>query len=134
RAGAGERWHAVARTWPTLVLFVAVVGGIYFGAFDPTAGAAVGAVGAGILALWKGRLGLGGFLACLKDTARTTAMIFLIVLGADFFNIFLALTGVAGQLSEMAAASGLNPYVILVLLLLVYLVLGCFMDSLAMIF
>ena len=61
-------------------------------------------------------------------------MIFLILLGAGFLNIFMALTGVADQLSALAAASGLNPYVILILLLVVYLLLGCLMDSLAMIF
>ena len=63
-----------------------------------------------------------------------TGMIFLILLGADFLNIFMALTGVADFLSELAVGSGLNPYTILVLFLLIYLVLGCLMDSLAMIF
>ena len=87
-----------------------------------------------MLAFWKGGLDLDGFIACLKDTAKTSGMIFLIVLGADFLNIFMALTGVADELSALASASTLNPYIILVLLLLVYLALGCLMDSLAMIF
>lgn len=134
RAQGHERVRALLETWPTLVLFVVVIGGIYFGVFDPTEGAAIGAFGAGILAFWKGHLDLEGLVACLKDTAKTSGMIFLIVLGADFLNIFMALTGVADQLSELAASSGLNPYVILVLLLIVYLALGCLMDSLAMIF
>jgi C4-dicarboxylate transporter DctM subunit len=134
RADRRQRWHAILETWPTLLLFIVVVGGIYFGIFDPTEGAAVGAVGAGVLAFWKGGLRLDGFAACLLDTAKTTGMIFLIVLGADFLNIFMALTGIAEQLSEIAAASSLNPYLILILLLVVYLVLGCLMDSLAMIF
>ena len=111
-----------------------VIGGIYFGIFDPTEGAAVGAFGAGVLAFWKGHLDLRGFFSCVKDAAKTTGMIFLILLGAGFLNIFMALTGVADQLSALAAGSGLNPYAILVLLLLVYLLLGCLMDSLAMIF
>lgn len=134
RASWSERRQAILDTWPTLILFVVVVGGIYFGVFDPTEGAAVGAVGAAALAFWKGRLTLQGFFACLKDTAKTTGMIFLIVLGADFLNIFMALTGIAEQLSAVAAASGLNPYLILILLLIAYLILGCLMDSLAMIF
>jgi C4-dicarboxylate transporter DctM subunit len=71
---------------------------------------------------------------CLKATAKTTGMIFMIVLGADFLNIFMALTGIAEQLSQLAGNSGLNPYLILTLLLIVYLGLGCLMDSLAMIF
>jgi tripartite ATP-independent transporter DctM subunit len=134
RATGRQRARALLETWPTLLLFVVVIGGIYFGVFDPTEGAAVGAFGAGALALSKGHMGLDGFLACLKDTAKTTGMIFLILLGAGFLNIFMALTGVADQLSALAAESGMNPYAILVLLLLIYLILGCLMDSLAMIF
>lgn len=133
RTSASVRVRALFDTWPTILLFVVVIGGIYFGVFDPTEGAAFGAFGAGVLAFWKGRLDRAGFFACLKDTAKTTGMIFLIVLGADFLNIFMALTGVAEQLSVMAAESGLNPYVILVLLLVVYLLLGCVMDGLPMI-
>jgi C4-dicarboxylate transporter, DctM subunit len=134
RASQHERWIALLDTWPTILLFLIVIGGIYIGVFDPTEGAAVGAFGAGLLAFWKGRLDFAGLVDCLKGTAKLTGMIFLIVLGADFLNVFFALTGVAGHLSELAAASNLNPYVILVLLLLIYLVLGCLMDSLAMIF
>jgi tripartite ATP-independent transporter DctM subunit len=134
RASGKQRMVALIETWPTLALFVLVVGGIYFGVFDPTEGAAVGAAGAGALAFWKGNLGLSGFVDCLKATAKTTGMIFMIVLGADFLNIFMALTGIAEQLSQLAGNSGLNPYLILTLLLIVYLGLGCLMDSLAMIF
>jgi tripartite ATP-independent transporter DctM subunit len=134
RATASERWRALLETWPTLLLFLVVIGGIYAGIFDPTEGAAVGAFGAGILAFWKGQLNREGLIECFKDTARTTGMIFMIVLGADFLNIFMALTGVADQLSVLAASSGFNPYLILLLLLVVYLALGCLMDSLAMIF
>ena len=134
RACNRERLHALIETWPTLLLFVVVIGGIYFGIFDPTEGAAVGAFGAGVLAFWTGHLDAGGLAECMKDAAKTTGMIFLILLGAGFLNIFMALTGVADQLSGMAENSGLNPYLILILLLLVYLLLGCLMDSLAMIF
>jgi tripartite ATP-independent transporter DctM subunit len=134
RANGSERLRALVDTWPTLTLFTVVIGGIYFGVFDPTEGAAVGAFGAGVLAFWKGKLDRAGFFACLKDTAKTSGMIFMIVLGADFLNIFMALTGVAEQLSAAAAASSLNPYLILIALLVIYLVLGCLMDSLAMIF
>ncbi len=134
RASTKERLQALIETWPTILLFVVVIGGIYFGIFDPTEGAAVGAFGAGVLAFWKGRLGLGGLVSCIKDAAKITGMIFLILLGAGFLNIFMALTGVAEQLSQLAANSGLNPYLILILLLLGYLLLGCLMDSLAMIF
>ena len=134
RSSGAEKVRALVDTWPTLALFVIVIGGIYVGIFDPTEGAAVGAFGAGALAWWKGSLDLAGLADCFRDTARTCGMIFMIVLGADFLNIFMALTGVADQLSAAAASSGLNPYLILLSLLIVYLALGCLMDSLAMIF
>ncbi|MBH97090.1 MAG: C4-dicarboxylate ABC transporter permease [Rhodospirillaceae bacterium] len=134
RASSKERIQALIETWPTISLFLIVIGGIYFGIFDPTEGAAVGAFGAGILAYWKGGLDGKSLSSCIKNTAKTTGMIFLILLGAGFLNIFFALTGVAGQLSELAQASSLSPYLILILFLLAYLILGCLMDSLAMIF
>ena len=72
RADASERWHAILETWPTLLLFIVVIGGIYFGLFDPTEGAAVGAFGAAVLAIWKGGLDVEGLLACVRDAAKTT--------------------------------------------------------------
>ena len=134
RADASQRWNAILQTRPTLLLFIVVIGGIYFGLFDPTEGAAVGAFGAALLAIWKVGFDIKILFDCIRNTAKMTGMIFLILLGADFLNIFMALTGVADFLSELAVGSGLNPYTILVLFLLIYLVLGCLMDSLAMIF
>ena len=75
-----------------LVVFVLVIGGIYAGVFTPTEGAAVGAFCTGLLALAAGGLRGGGLADCLYATASSTAMIFLILLGADLFNVFLALT------------------------------------------
>lgn len=129
-----QRRAALARSWPTLALFLVVIGGIYLGVFDPTEAAAVGVAGAAVLARLLGGLSLPGFVDCLKDTAVTTAMIFLILLGADFVNIFLALAGFPGYVSELAASSGWHPYLILFAMIAMYFVLGCFLDSLAMIF
>ena len=134
RSDASQRWNAILETWPTLLLFIVVIGGIYFGLFDPTEGAAVGAFGAALLAMWKVGFDVKILFDCIRNTAKMTGMIFLILLGADFLNIFMALTGVADFLSELAVGSDLSPYTILVLFLLIYLVLGCLMDSLAMIF
>jgi len=129
-----KRLRAIASTWPTMVLFVAVIGGIYLGFFDPTEAAAVGVVGAGLLAWRTGGLNRVGFIDALLGTAQTTAMIFIILLGAEFLNAFLALSGFPAYIAELAATSDLSPFLILAAMLFFYLVLGCFMDSLAMIF
>jgi len=129
-----ERRHALAQSWPTLALFLVVIGGIYFGIFDPTEAAAVGACGAALLARLQGALNLNAFLQSLKAAMSTTAMIFLILLGADFVNIFLALADFPQYVSELAGNSGWHPYLILITMIVFYFLLGCFMDSLAMIF
>ncbi len=133
RASARERRHAVIQTWPVLFIFVLVIGGIYAGMFTPTEGAAVGALGTGLIAVWRGGLRLAGFVECLMGAAGTTAMIFLILLGADFFNAFLGLSRMPLELAEVIGTSGLAPMAILLGIILIYLLLGCVMDSLAMI-
>ncbi|UCG72243.1 MAG: TRAP transporter large permease, partial [Chromatiales bacterium] len=134
RVAAAERWRALLDTWPTIALFLLVIGGIYVGWFNPTEAAAIGVFGAAVLAWLGGGLDRGGVVGALLEVARSTAMIFMILLGADFLNIFLALAGFPAWIAELAATSGLSPYLILSLMILFYFVLGCFMDSLAMIF
>ena len=129
----GERVRRIGRVWPVLAIFLAVIGGIYLGVFTPTEAAAIGAAAIGLVALACGRLRRGILSASLLETARTTGMIFLILIGAEMFNAFLALTQIPSALAEALAASGLAPVAILVGILMVYLVLGCVMDSLAMI-
>lgn len=131
---ATAKWRAVIATGPTLILFLVVIGGIYAGLFDPTEAAAVGAFGAGVLAVWKGGMDRQGFVAALLGTAESTAMIFIILLGAELLNAFLALSGFPAYLADLAANSDWSPLLILVCMLGIYLLLGCFMDSLAMIF
>ncbi|MEP2640345.1 TRAP transporter large permease [Roseobacter sp.] len=127
------RWAALANTWPVLVIFGVVVGGIYLGWFTPTEGAAIGAAGTGIIALASGNLTWGVFRDSLFGTARTTAMIFFIVLGAGFYNSFLALSGVPQFMADWVLAQGLSPWLVLSVVLVFYLVFGCLMDSLSMI-
>jgi len=119
--------------WPVLLVFGLVVGGIYLGWFTPTEGAAVGAAGTGIIALLSGNLTWRVFVESILSTATNTAMIFFIILGAGFYNSFLALTQVPQELSMAVANSGLGPWTILVIILAFYLVFGCLMDSLSMI-
>jgi tripartite ATP-independent transporter DctM subunit len=133
RAGAGERLQALLRTWPVIVIFVVVIGGIYTGWFTPTEGAAVGAFGTALVAFWRGGLRLDGFIDCLKGAAVSSAMIFMILLGASYFNAFLGLSRMPLELADVIATSGLAPYVVLFMMIGLYLLLGCVMDSLAMI-
>lgn len=133
KAAWPERWTSVLETWPVATIFLLVIGGIYLGWFTPTEGAAVGACSTGLLAALHGGMRLPGLLDCLKETAKATAMIFLILLGAELFNAFLALTRMPMEAAAAIGASGWPPVLVLSAILLLYLVLGCVMDSLSMI-
>ena len=128
-----ERMKALFDVWPVLVVFLLVVGGIYLGWFTPTEGAAVGAFGTAVIAWFAGGLNRGTLAESFYVTARTSAMIFFIVLGAAFYNGFLALTQLPQETSAWVGQSGLNPWMILIIILVFYLLLGCLMDSLSMI-
>ena len=133
RVPDGQRFRELLNVWPVLVVFTAVVGGIYGGFFTPTEGAAVGALGTGIIAFFNGGLTWRTLLDSFTDTARSSAMIFFIVLGAAFYNLFLARTRVPQELSSWVIEQGLAPLAVLAVILMIYLLLGCFMDSLSMI-
>lgn len=128
-----ERMRSLVNVLPVLIVFLVVVGGIYLGLFTPTEGAAVGAAGTGVIALFNGGLRGRAWLDSFYATAKSTAMIFFIVLGAAVYNGFLALTQVPQELAAWVAESGFNPWMVLVMILLLYLVFGCVMDSLSMI-
>ncbi|MEJ1159756.1 TRAP transporter large permease [Prosthecomicrobium sp. N25] len=128
-----KRWPALRAVWPTLVVAVVVLGGIYGGIFTPTEGASVGA--AAMLAVGFGtrRLDGPGFLESLRITAETSALIFMILLGAEVFNAFLALSQLPTAIAEWITGLGLAPLAVVALLLLSYILLGAVMDELAMI-
>ena len=128
-----ERFRDFIAVWPVLVVFVSVVGGIYGGIFTPTEGAAVGALGTGLIAYFNGGLSFKTLGESFQVTAKSTAMIFFIVLGAGFYNGFLALTQVPQTIAEWVVGQGLNAWIVLILILIFYLLLGCLMDSLSMI-
>jgi tripartite ATP-independent transporter DctM subunit len=132
RADWDERLKALIETWPVIVIFVVVIGGIYFGVFTPTEGAAFGALGTAIIAIWRGGLRLDGFIDCVKGAAISTGMIFMILMGADFFNAFLGFSRMPLELADWIGASTLPPIAILLMMVAIYLLLGCVMDSLAM--
>ncbi len=128
-----QRFKALMDVWPVLLVFGIVVGGIYLGWFTPTEGAAVGAFGTGVIAYVSGNLNWKVFANSIIATAMATAMIFFIILGAGFYNSFLALTQVPQELASFVLEQGYSPWLVLVLILVFYLVFGCLMDSLSMI-
>ncbi|MEJ1990836.1 MAG: TRAP transporter large permease [Maritimibacter sp.] len=128
-----ERFRAIFEVWPVLLVFGLVVGGIYGGLFTPTEGAAVGAIGTGLIAFANKGLNFKELMGAFTATARSTAMIFFIVLGAGFYNGFLAVTQVPQTMADWVVAQGYSPWTVLIIILVFYLVLGCLMDSLSMI-
>jgi len=133
RVPYSERFDNLLDVWPVLVVFITVVGGIYGGIFTPTEGASIGALGTGAIAFANGGLNWSTLKESFMVTARSSAMIFLIVLGAGFYNGFLAQSQVPQMASSWVIGQGFSPWTVLVIILGFYLLLGCVMDSLSMI-
>jgi len=128
-----EKIVALKSTWIVFLLFALVIGGLYFGVFSPTEAAGVGAGGAFVFAFARGRLHWRNFRDSLVETTRTVAMIFVIILGAMIFGYFLAVTRLPFKLADFIGALPVSPYVIIILILVLYLFLGCVMDAMGMI-
>ncbi len=118
---------------PILLVFVVVIVGIYDGWANPTEAASIGAAACGILAVVTGGMRLEGVVKSLISTAEATAMIFLVLLGADMLNSGLAITQMPAELAQWVQTSGLPPLSVIFAILLIYIFLGCVMDSLSMI-
>ena len=125
--------EATLNVSPVAAIFGMVMGGIYFGLFNPTPAAAVGVFLVAVFGILRGSIHWAGMKAALLDTAKTTGMIYLILLGAQILNIFMARGGVPQAAADMMLHSGLSPTMILIVLLVALIVLGCLMDSLSMI-
>ena len=128
-----ERFRALVDVWPVLLVFFLVVGGIYLGWFTPTEAAAVGAAGTAAIALANGGLTRATFSSAIIETGKNTAMIFIIILGAGFYNGFLALSQVPQEIASFVVSQEFSPWLVLTIILALYLVFGCVMDSLSMI-
>jgi TRAP-type C4-dicarboxylate transport system permease large subunit len=118
---------------PAILIAVVVVGGIYGGVFTPTEGAAVGAIAMLVVGLAQRSLGWRDVVQAIRQTAETAGMIFIILLGAEVFGAFLALSRLPTIAAEWIGALGFSPYVVLIGMLALYIVLGAVMDELAMI-
>jgi C4-dicarboxylate transporter DctM subunit len=130
---AAERREAFLNVIPVLLIAVVVVGGIYGGIFTPTESAAVGCIATLAVGMLRGTLRPRHVKESLFATAETTAMIFAILLGAEVFNAFLALSQAPDLLAIWITEQALPPYGVLAILLLAYIILGAVMDELAMI-
>ena len=128
-----ERLDALMGVWGVVLLFVIVIGGIYTGWFTPTEAAGIGAFGAFVFALLKGRLTFAKTLNILISAAKTTAMIFAVLIGATLFANFINLAGMPDALTEWAQRFQDSPFLVVLMVVLIYLVLGCVLESLSMI-
>jgi len=136
-AGPTVPWAEKVRSFldvlPVLLVFVVVIVGIYGGWANPTEAASVGAAACGLIAVIGGGMRWAGLRDSLLGTAQATAMIYLVLLGADMLNTTLALSQMPNELANWVKGSGLSPLVVMAMILLIYIFLGCVMDSLAMI-
>lgn len=127
-----ELWESTVGVLPVLLVFGLVIGGIYLGFFNPTPAAAVGVFLVAFYGVVRRMLTLTDVRIALLETAKTSGMIYLILLGAEMLKIFMSRGGVPMAAADMMVSSGLSPHMILILLLFALIVLGCLMDSLSM--
>lgn len=128
-----ERLDAIKDIWAPLSLFLFVIGGLYGGLFTPTEAGGVGAGGAFIIGVLRRRLDREKILNSLLQATRTAAAVFTVLIGALIFGYFLTITGTPQKVTAFLGSLGLGPYGVLALILVMYLVLGCLMDAMAMI-
>ncbi len=133
RVPLGQALAAFRHVWPVVVLFVLVMGGLYFGAFTATEGGAIGAAGAFFFARWRGRLSRQAILECAIETARTTGSLFAILIGALLFSQFMNFSGLPNALKDAVTAFGVEPMLVIFMILALYIVLGTFFEELSMI-
>jgi tripartite ATP-independent transporter DctM subunit len=127
-----EKFSALKGIWETVVIFLLVMGGIYTGLFTPTEAAGVGATLLFLMALVKKKLDRRILLTSLLETVRVSVMVLFLVAGANVFSYFLALSTIPMKVSIWIAGLAVSKYVILILIILIYLLLGCFLDAISM--
>ena len=128
-----ERFKGLKDVWAPLLLFVFVIGGLYGGVFTPTEAGGMGAGGAFLLGVIRGRLSRAQIREALLQATRTSAAVFTVLIGALLFGYFLTITQTPQKLTEFLTGLGVGNYGVLALIMVMYLVLGCLMDAMAMI-
>jgi tripartite ATP-independent transporter DctM subunit len=136
-AGERQTWaqraQALSRVWGVLLLFAIVMGGIYGGVFSPTEAAGIGAFGAFVFALVRRSLTWRSFVEVMLESATTTAMLFMVLIGALLFANFINLTDFPGALLAVAERFRETPWLVIAAIVVIYLLLGCVFESLSMI-
>ncbi len=136
-AAPSSSWKAkvlsLRGAWETLVLFVAVMGGMFLGYFTPTEGAAIGAAGTIVITALRRKLSFRMLVQSLKETLRTSVMVMIIVAGAVVFGHFLAVTQIPFAMANWLGGLALPGWAIMVLIVIFYLIAGCFVDALALV-
>jgi C4-dicarboxylate transporter, DctM subunit len=128
-----DRWKALRGIWGVLVLVIVVLGGIYGGIFTATEGAGIGAAGAFLFAVARRRLTVTQLADVLVESARTTAMLFTLLIAATLFANFVNFTSMPGDLKALITTSGLSPPMIVVAMMGIYVILGTVMEELTMV-
>ncbi|MFH1489306.1 MAG: TRAP transporter large permease [Pseudomonadota bacterium] len=128
-----EKITSFKGVWSALSLFILVIGGLYGGIFTPTEAGGIGACGAFVLIAVRRKLTLRNLTTVLMETGKVTAMCFIILAGANVFGYFMAVTRIPNELADLAVSLPLPPLFIVIFILIIYLALGCVMDSIAMI-
>lgn len=131
--GQSQLWRDLLRVWDVVLLFLLTFGGIYLGWFSPTEAAAVGAAGAGVVGLLRRRLPARQAGRCFAETVRITANLTLIVLGSTIFSYFVVQSGIADVLVQAIDGLGLAPWAVMLMIVALYLGLGCFLEGIGMV-
>jgi C4-dicarboxylate transporter, DctM subunit len=129
KADSGELWVAIRKCGPVFLLFGSVIGGMYSGVFTSTEAAAVGAFGAFLVALLRGKLGAGRFLAVMTETTASIALIYTIIFGVLVFSFFVGASGFTEAMTALVSTLDLPAVVVIGLILIAFLLLGSIMDS-----
>jgi C4-dicarboxylate transporter, DctM subunit len=127
-----ERIRSLRAVWAVLLLFAGVMGGLYSGIFTATESAGMGATGALLIAMARRKMSFSVFIDCLVGAGKTTAMIFVIMFGALTFANFVILSGMTGALVEAINGMNMGAIGVLLAIAVIYLVLGCMMESLSL--
>ncbi|MEO7402459.1 MAG: TRAP transporter large permease subunit, partial [Burkholderiales bacterium] len=127
-----ERFASLRNIWGITLLILLVLGGIYTGFVTATEASALGALGAFVLMIAAKQLNRATFKDAMLETARTTGMIFLLLVGASIFSGFMAISGVPQKLAEVIVAANLGVGMVLLIVCVAYIFLGCFLDSISM--
>ena len=126
-----ERFAAFKDTGSVIFLFVLVIGGLYTGWFSPTEAAGVGAFGALLIGVVKRRLNRKNLFSALQETALITAMVFTILIGANILGYFMTVSQIPESLSRLIVSLGFNKYVVMSIICIIYVILGCLMEGMA---